>query len=207
MDEKTDAQRADPEAGSSRGSDEPAKLQLGRIVRERREQAGLSLNALAAESGVSTGLLSQLERGSGNPSYNTLIKLAHALGVRVGDFFGGQDPEPKLAELVKAGSRRRLLLSERDMVYELITPSMNGRLGMIRAQVAAGWSNETVPFRHEGEECVLVVEGSLDVVVGEERYHLVEGDSLTYDASAPHWYANNGDRPTVFVGAMTPPSY
>ncbi|WP_299450061.1 helix-turn-helix domain-containing protein [uncultured Serinicoccus sp.] len=207
MDEMTDADESGPDGGMSHGSEESAKLQLGQIVRERREQSGLSLNALAAESGVSTGLLSQLERGHGNPSYNTLIKLAHALGVRVGDFFGGQDPEPKLAELVRAQSRRRLLLSERDMVYELITPSMNGRLGMIRAQVAAGWSNESVPFRHEGEECVLVVEGSLKVVVGGEHYRLGEGDSLTYEASVPHWYANDGDRPTVFVGAMTPPSY
>lgn len=188
-------------------SDQLAMHQLGRIVREFRAHAGLSLNALAAASEVSAGLLSQIERGQGNPSYNTLIKLAHALGVRVGDFFGGQDPEPKLAELVKADSRRRLLLSEREMVYELITPSMNGRLGMIRAQVAAGWSNESVPFLHEGEECVLVVDGSLVVVVGGERYELDEGDALTYDASVPHWYANEGDRPAVFVGAMTPPSY
>lgn len=188
-------------------ADQSAMIQLGQIVRDFRADAGMSLNALASASGVSAGLLSQIERGNGNPSYNTLIKLAHALGVRVGDFFGGQDPEPKLAELVKADSRRRLLLSEREMVYELITPSMNGRLGMIRAQVAAGWSNETVPFLHEGEECVLVVEGSLVVVVGGERYELAEGDALTYDASVPHWYANEGDRPAVFVGAMTPPSY
>lgn len=188
-------------------SDQLPMHQLAQIVRERRANAGLSLTALAAASGLSPGLLSQIERGNGNPSYNTLIKLAHALEVRVGDFFGGHDPEPKLAELVKAGSRRRLLLSERDMVYELITPSMNGRLGVIRAQVASGWSNEAVPFLHEGEECVLVVEGSLVVVVGDERYQLTEGDSLTYDASAPHWYANEGDRPAVFVGAMTPPSY
>lgn len=181
--------------------------ELAQIVRELRANAGLSLNALASASGLSAGLLSQIERGNGNPSYNTLIKLAHALGVRVGDFFGGQDPEPKLAELVKADSRRRLLLPERDMVYELVTPSMNGRLGVIRAQVASGWSNEAVPFLHEGEECVLVVEGSLVVVVGDERYQLAEGDSLTYDASAPHWYANDGDRPAVFIVAMTPPSY
>ncbi|MFK5647754.1 helix-turn-helix domain-containing protein [Ornithinimicrobium sp. LYQ121] len=203
----TRAQGVAADEETSPRSDQGAKVQLGQIVREFRANAGLSLNALAAESGVSAGLLSQIERGNGNPSYNTLIKLAHALGVRVGDFFGGHDPEPKLAELVKADSRRRLLLSEREMVYELITPSMNGRLGMIRAQVASGWSNESVPFMHEGEECVLVVDGSLVVVVGSERYELAEGDSLTYDASVPHWYANEGDRPAVFVGAMTPPSY
>jgi transcriptional regulator with XRE-family HTH domain len=181
--------------------------QLGTIVRALRAGSGLSLNALAGESGISAGLLSQIERGHGNPSYNTLIKLAHALGVRVGEFFGGQDPEPKLAGLVRSDSRRRLLLSEHDMVYELLTPSMNGRLGVIRAQIAAGWSNETVPFVHEGEECVIVTQGELVVVVGKERYVLAEGDALTYDASIPHWYANLTDDLAVLIGSMTPPSF
>lgn len=201
------AREAAADEGIGSQSDQVSMHELAQVLRKLRADAGLSLSALASASGLSAGLLSQMERGNGNPSYNTLIKLAHALGVRVGDFFGGEDPEPKLAELVKADARRRLLLSEHDMVYELVTPSMNGRLGVIRAQVASGWSNEAVPFLHEGEECVLVVEGSLVVVVGDERYHLTEGDSLTYDASAPHWYANDGDRPAVFIGAMTPPSF
>lgn len=198
---------AAPDNGDQASSASPAPDQLGQIVRTQRVAAGLSLNALSAASGVSSGLLSQIERGNGNPSYNTLIKLAHTLGIGVGEFFGGPEPEPKLAGLVRADARRRLLLSEHDMVYELLTPSMHGRLGMIRAQMAAGWSNEAVPFLHEGEECIVIVEGELVVVVGSERYELSLGDSLTYDASMPHWYANVTDRPAVLIGAMTPPSF
>lgn len=181
--------------------------QLGGILRRLRSHAGLSLNALAASSGVSAGLLSQIERGNGNPSYNTLIKLAQALGVGVGEFFGGSDPEPKFAELVRAGSRRRLLLSEQDMVYELLTPSLNGQLGMIRAQIAAGWSNESAPFLHEGEECVVIVEGALVIYAGGSRFELKEGDALTYDASVQHWYANETEKTAVLIGSMTPPSF
>ena len=181
--------------------------QLGEIVRSLRSESGLSLNALAGVSGVSAGLLSQIERGNGNPSYSTLIKLAQALGVGVGEFFGGQDPQPQRVELVRADARRRLLLSEHDLVYELLTPSLNGQLGMIRAQIGAGWSNESVPFVHEGEECVIVVEGELVVVVGAERYELVVGDAITYDASIPHWYANVTEKPAALIGAMTPPSF
>jgi transcriptional regulator with XRE-family HTH domain len=186
-------------------SDAPS--QLGEIVRALRTKSGLGLNALAAASGVSAGLLSQIERGNGNPSYSTLIKLAQALGVGVGRFFGGDDPQPKLVELVRAGARRRLLLSEHDLVYELLTPGLNGQLGMIRAQIGPDWSNESAPFEHEGEECVIVVEGELVVVVGGERHELVVGDAITYDASIPHWYANITGEPAVLIGAMTPPSF
>jgi transcriptional regulator with XRE-family HTH domain len=184
-----------------------APQELGDIVRSLRSGAGWSLNTLAGVSGVSSGLLSQIERGNGNPSYSTLIKLAQALGVGVGEFFGGQDPQPKRVELVRAESRRRLLLSEHDLVYELLTPSLNGQLGMIRAEIGADWSNESAPFRHDGEECVTVVEGALIVVVGGERYELVVGDTITYDASVPHWYENATARPAVLIGAMTPPSF
>ena len=181
--------------------------QLGTLLHAFRADASMTLSELADAADVSVGLISQIERGQGNPSYNTLIKLAHALGVKVGDFFGGQEPEHSSASVVRAGSRRRLLLSERDMVYELLTPGMNGRLGMIRAQIAAGWTNEAVPYVHEGEECILIEEGALVVVIGNERYELEQGDSLTYDASVPHWYANVTTAPAFLIGAMTPPSF
>ncbi|SMQ71166.1 transcriptional regulator, XRE family with cupin sensor [Plantibacter sp. VKM Ac-1784] len=184
-----------------------APQELGDIVRSLRTASGMSLNALAGAADVSSGLLSQIERGNGNPSYSTLIKLAQALGVGVGEFFGGQDPRPKQVDLVRASARRRLLLSEHDLSYELLTPSLNGQLGMIRAEIGAGWSNESAPFRHDGEECVIVVAGSLVVVVGGHRHELLVGDTITYDASIPHWYANRTAEPAVLIGAMTPPSF
>lgn len=196
-----------PTPGAMDVSGDQPMQQLGRLVRALRTDAGLTLADLADAADVSVGLISQIERGQGNPSYNTLIKLAHALNVKVGEFFGGQEPEQKAAGVVRAGARRRLLMTERDMVYELLTPSMNGRLGMIRAQIAAGWSNEAVPYLHEGEESIFIAQGALVVVVGSERYELDEGDSLTYDASVPHWYANVTAEPAVLIGAMTPPSF
>ena len=55
---------------------------------------------------------------------------------------------------------------------------------MIRAQVAAGWSNESEPYLHEGEECVLVTRGELRITLAGDLYALHEGDSLTYDPVA-----------------------
>ena len=196
---------------TSDGPDAMSMHQLGELLRSLRRDANMTLQELAERSGVSTGLISQIERGQGNPAYNTLIKLAQALGVKVGEFFGGPEPESHAgahsAGLVRADQRRRLLLTERDMVYELLTPSMRGRLGVIRAQIAAGWSNESVPYRHDGEECIVLISGRLSVVVGSDRYELEEGDALTYDASIPHWYANITPEPAVIIGATTPPSF
>jgi transcriptional regulator with XRE-family HTH domain len=185
---------------------DPSMVELGGLIQRLRLEGGISIGTLAHSAGLSSGLVSQIERGLGNPSYTTLIKLAHALHVPVGKFFNGEEPDERVA-LVKKDERRRLLLSERDLVYELLTPSMNGKLGMLQAQIAPGWTNESVPYVHEGEECVTITEGELLVVIAGTHYYLSTGDSITYDSSVPHWYRNDTDLPAVLIGAMTPPSF
>ncbi len=69
------------------------------------------------------------------------------------------------------------------------------------------WINEAIPFMHEGEECVTPLSGSLFMVVDHVECHLEEGDSITLDASKPHWYRNATDRHAVLLGAMTSPSF
>jgi transcriptional regulator with XRE-family HTH domain len=199
----------DPEAvgaaiGGTQPETTPTMQAVGALVRRLRDDARLSLTRLAAAAELSPGLLSQIERGMGNPSFTTLIKLAHALDVPVGRFFMS---EQRPGALVRAGEHPRLMLAEENLVYELITPHMNGRLGMIRARIAAGWSNVAEPFLHEGEECVLVTRGELRVAIAGDLYVLSEGDSLTYDAGLPHWYHNPTERDAELIGANTPPSF
>jgi transcriptional regulator with XRE-family HTH domain len=176
----------------------------GALVLQLRREAGLSIASLAATADLSPGLLSQIERGQGNPSLTTLIKLSQALQVPVGRFFGPQEQD---GALVRRDARRRLQVAEDNLVYELLTPHMHGQLGVVRAQIAAGWDNEDAPFLHPGEECVTIVQGKLYVRVNDTGYELEEGDSLTYDSSLPHWYRNASPHAAVLIGAMTPPSF
>ncbi|HET7397636.1 MAG TPA: XRE family transcriptional regulator [Intrasporangium sp.] len=181
-----------------------AMTAAGALVLQMRRDAGYSIATLATMADLSPGLLSQIERGQGNPSLTTLIKLSQALKVPVGRFFGA---DAEAGALVRRDARRRLHVAEDNLVYEMLTPHMHGQLGMLRAQIAAGWDNESAPFKHPGEECVIVLEGTLHVWVNGTRYEVHEGDSLTYDSALPHWYRNPTDRDAVLIGAMTPPSF
>lgn len=183
---------------------ERAMTVVGALVLQLRREAGYSIGSLAAAAGLSPGLLSQIERGQGNPSLTTLIKLSQALKVPIGRFF---DTKDQGGALVRRADRRRLEVAEDNLIYELLTPHMSGQLGMLRAQIAAGWDNEDAPFVHPGEECVTIVQGRLHVCVNGVVYDLEEGDSLTYDSSLPHWYRNPTSENAVLIGAMTPPSF
>jgi|HubBroStandDraft_6_1064221.scaffolds.fasta_scaffold837492_1 transcriptional regulator with XRE-family HTH domain len=180
-------------------------IQLGRVLRETRVAARLSVEALAAAAGVSAGSISQLERGRGNPSFLTLRRLATALQVPLGHFLQG----PETSQLVvRADQRKRLRLpTEPGLVYELLTPGLGGELEVLRSQIPPGFDNRHQPFRHAGEECVHLLSGTLLVGISGRQYEMNEGDSITYDSSIPHYWVNASGAVAVIIGAVTPPSF
>lgn len=185
--------------------EDPAVL-LGAAIRAARADTK-TVNELAKDAGISAGLLSQIERGLGNPSYRTLHKLADALGIRIGDLLEAASPVDDLARVVRRDGRTRIQFGSEGLVYELLTPNLRGRLEMLQTSIPPGFSNERDPFVHTGEECVLLIEGELTVDVAGERDVLAAGDAITIDASKPHWWHNHTEHPALIVGAVTPPTF
>ncbi len=192
-------------APEARPADDPAVL-LGAAIRAARSDSK-TVNELAKQAGISAGLLSQIERGIGNPSYRTLHKLADALGIRIGDLLEAASPVDDSARIVRREQRTRIQFGSEGLVYELLTPNLRGRLEMLQTSIPPGFSNEANPFVHAGEECVLLVDGELTVDVDGERDVLSVGDAITIDASRPHWWHNHTDHPALIVGAVTPPTF
>lgn len=192
-------------ASEARPADDPAVL-LGAAIRAARSDS-TTVNELAKQAGISAGLLSQIERGIGNPSYRTLHKLADALGIRIGDLLEAASPVDDSARIVRREQRTRIQFGSEGLVYELLTPNLRGRLEMLQTSIPPGFSNEANPFVHAGEECVLLVDGELTVDVDGERDVLSVGDAITIDASRPHWWHNHTDHPALIVGAVTPPTF
>jgi transcriptional regulator with XRE-family HTH domain len=187
-------------------SEEEAAVRLGEMI--KRERAGrFTVQQLAAAAGIAAGSLSQIERGKGNPSFKTLQKIATALGLRIGDLVEASTNAPNGPMVVRRHERARLQLGFDGLVYELITPNLRGSLEMLQTMIPPGFSNRESPFAHEGEECVLVIEGDLIVGVGDDVHALAPGDAVTYDPAQPHWWANETEHEASVVGAVTPPSF
>lgn len=180
--------------------------QVGETLRQRRVDCQLSVQELAVQSGVSAGMISQIERGLANPSLNTITKLAAALGMQLGIFF---EPKPAAPHklVVRRNERRRLAVADPRFLYELLIPDLNHQLEFVWVESAPGSSTEESPFVHEGEECGLVLQGTLEVHVGEECHILNAGDSIIFDSRIPHWYRNPGPQRVLSVWALTPPTF
>lgn len=179
---------------------------LGAAVKVERQRQGLTVQSLSAKSGVSFGLISQLERGLGNPSLQSLHRIASALAVPLPKLLSGADGD---SMVVRSGERALLPVPNdqpphQRVLRELLTPRLSSNLQLIRSTLPPGFTNEGQPFRHLGTESVTVERGVLVVVHGERRVTLEAGDTITYGCSTPHWWANGQDDETVVLGAVSP---
>jgi transcriptional regulator with XRE-family HTH domain len=166
----------------------PHTPQFGGRIRELRRKAGLTLQALADDAGISVGFLSQVERDKATPSLGTLASLAGALGVEINWFIAA----PKPADAVtRAGERLRFSIADSSLNYERLDTTLpGGTLSSLIIHIPEGYASEVT--RHTGEEMILVLDGQIRQTLGEDVILLNPGDSLHFMGDTPHSFANVG---------------
>ena len=186
---------------------------LGAKIRRERNAQGLTLRQVAERADVSVSFLSQIERDEAKPSVGTLHAIAAALGMPLARLFSSASsatPTPRTgatAIVTRSSERKTLIYPGSRIRNELLTPDFKREILMIWVVIPPGESTGDEPLVHEGEECVLVVQGQVEVSVGDgEHYLLGPGDAMWQFSDVPHSSRNTGDTDAIFVLAMTPPS-
>lgn len=180
------------------------EVELGERLRQLRTERGISAAELARGVGLSKGMISQLERGLVSPSVHTLEKLAAYLQIPVTSFF---EPEKPRVCVVHPRDRKRLVMPESGIHYELLTPGLDWRTELLYARVAPGQQGASSAYSHCGEETIVVLRGSMSVQLGEETYLLSAGDAISFDAGIPHRLYNAGTEKAAFISAVSPPTF
>lgn len=178
---------------------------LGARLKARRTARGLSTRALADAAGVSAGFVSQVENGHVMPSVATLIRMASALGTRVGELF---DQIAGEGQVVRADERQIFPFSEHGVRDELLSANHTGEIEVLRSVIEPGSSTGTEAYTHGTRvEVVHVLSGVIDVTLGGEASRLLTGDSITFSGDIPHGAANHGTEPAVLIWITTPVGY
>lgn len=188
---------------------------LGNKIRQRRKDANLTLVELAEKCDISPSFLSQIERDQANPSIGTLHDIANALGQPLASFF--EKPPPRenghrskntKARVIRAERRKTITYPNSGIRNELLSPDLQRAIQMMYVVIPPGTGTGDEPLVHEGEECGVVLQGQIDIWVGDdEHYTLNPGDSIYQDSSIPHRSHNYGDEDVIIVVAITPPSF
>ncbi|HAE02747.1 MAG TPA: Cro/Cl family transcriptional regulator [Rhodospirillaceae bacterium] len=182
---------------------------VGRQVHDLRKAKRMSLKQLSEAANLSIGLLSQIERGTSSPSLRSLRAISDAVGVSPVWFFNdGKVPPPDERDVVvRKGAGRKLNLPHKKLTKDLVTPDLSGSLQMLIVNIEPGGSTGGETYWHPGEECGFVLEGELELWVGERHFHLYKGDSFRFKSNLPHRSYNPGKKMAHIIWVTSPPFY
>jgi transcriptional regulator with XRE-family HTH domain len=182
---------------------------LGVRLRHGRMTKGLRLKDLAEAADCSESMISKIENGRAVPSLKALYRIAEVLELTVGQLF--EKPSEPSGLLSRAGERPIVkvdpLRNGPGLTLERLIPYDKSRLlqGSIH-NIAPGGSGGGL-ITHEGEEVAYVIEGQVEVMIGDAKYLLNAGDSICYRSEQPHGYKNGSDSPARLIIVNTPPSF
>jgi transcriptional regulator with XRE-family HTH domain len=188
---------------------------LGARLRAERELRGLSQRELARRVGLSASLISQIETGQTKPSVGTLYAVVTELGLSIDSLFRGDDDEAPAGKpaapahaAAPLGSARPVHPGERSHIdlasgvrWERLTGEHEVGVDFLRVVYEPGGASTSDGslMRHAGREYGIVLSGRLTVQLGFERHDLDPGDSIAFDSTLPHRFANNGETPVEGV--------
>ncbi|MBY5750076.1 helix-turn-helix domain-containing protein [Rhizobium leguminosarum] len=166
------------------------EMAIGHEVRAYRKKLGITVTDLAAATGISLGMLSKIENGNISPSLTTLQSLSRALGVPLTAFFRRFE-EPRNAVFVKAGQGIELERrgTRAGHQYNVLGHIDNNTSGVIVEPylITLTTDSDIFPtFQHEGMEFLYMLEGEVVYRHGDRLFQMQPGDSLFFDADAPH---------------------
>lgn len=167
---------------------------VGAKIRGLREFKNLSVEEVAERTGLSTQQITSVESDENLPSLGPLIKIARALGVRLGTFLDDNDGIGPV--VCRAADRERdssisfsndATDARKHMEYHPLAKQKTGR--HMEPFIIDIHPEETREFKlsdHEGEEFIYVMSGEVEIAYGKETYRLTEGDSIYYDSIVKH---------------------
>ncbi|GHG85751.1 cupin domain-containing protein [Pseudodonghicola xiamenensis] len=181
-------------------------VSLGESVRQARKSRGLSLQTVAEGAGISTGLLSQIERGISSPSIRNLRAICDVIEIPFLSLFAEADSASREAGMiVREGRRRTVDFGDKGMVKSFLTAHDNGALQVMEIVLAPGGTSGEEAYAHDGEECGVVLRGKLELWVEDDRFVLDEGDAFHFESRRPHRFRNLGNDESRVMWVTTPP--
>ena len=161
---------------------------IGDHLKALRAARGMTLDQLAAATGLTKSYLSKIQNSHKLPPIATLSRIAQALGTGIGSFFGDILKQGEGVSVVRRSERLPVVRGGTAFGYDYVSLAHDRLVKRMEPFVFTFPSkiDRHVFFDHGGEEFVFILSGKVIFQVGDERWALVKGDSIYFDAAIPH---------------------
>ena len=185
---KADSELVTTEQPTEAG-DRSLERYLGNAIRELRLNDHLTIADVAAQAGISRGMLSKIETGQAATSLDALSRIAQALGVSLAHLFRHYNIPSGGAQLVKSSEGMEVVRrgTRRGHTYHLLAYDKGPKKSFEPFLITMDDASEVFPsFEHPGTEFIYMLRGKIEYRHGQQTYLLEPGDSLTFRGDIPH---------------------
>lgn len=170
------------------------KTKLGALLRAIRNARHLTIKEVATKAGVSSSLLSQIERNRISPSLDTLLQLLEVYGVSPNKFFKDYETQSKV-EIIRRDERK--IYQRKGFKYEKLCGESQEKgshsFNAFFLELAPGQERGDAENGHLGRELGIVVAGRAELLYGQEQYEVSTGDTVSFFSQIPHVIRNTSD--------------
>lgn len=204
---------SDPQTPEARGESDVAgglAEGIGQKLRQRRKVKRLSLKAVSERTGLSIGLVSQIERGISTPSLRSLNQICQALEMPMPWLFDRDSVTHPAREecVVRLAQRRRLDLGSGGMIKEILSPDSVTNIQLMRFVIHPGGGSGDSPYTSpNGAKCGTVISGRLGLEVSGQKHILNPQDSFAFHARERYRFWAVGDTDCEVIWVVTPALY
>ena len=178
-------------------------MKIGNRVRELRNEIGLSLRELGRRASVTASFLSQVENDQVSPSLNSLQSIAKALNVPM---FSLLNDTPN-GNVVRADETRRITFEEPNISYDILTTDFSRQMMAYRIHIDPFARRIAQPLTKPTEQWMHILQGKMEIIIGDETYHLQAGDTIYYDGDLLREFGSISDEELIFLCCITPPVF
>lgn len=184
-------------------------MDIGKKLQAIRKQKGLSQRELASRAGLTNGTVSLIEKNKTSPSVASLKSLLDAIPMSIAEFFATIEdgPEPKIfysaEEFVEVAPQAGLGGVSLRQLGNASTHSLQ----LLDECYPRNADTGPELMSHEGEEAGLVIDGEIEITVGDQVRVLKAGEGYLFDSRQPHRFRNVGNSVCRVVSACTPPTF
>ena len=180
------------------------KKLIGKKLKATRLRNDMTIQELASSSNVSSNMISRIERGLTTPSVEIIVRLANSFGMSINYFVEEAEKGSTIVHTKKGQGEPIFFFEDKHQIISLTQGLRDPNFTVFFDTIEPNCGSGDGGMVHSGEEFALVVEGTLEFIVDDERFVLEEGDSIVFKASLPHRWRNLHQGKTNVLWVVSP---
>lgn len=181
-------------------------MNVGAIIHRLRKERKLTLLELSNRSGVALATLSRMENGKMTGTLDSHIRICAALEVPLPDLYTDLVASQRKVDVQAGSARADIFVHDKRFTSEMLAPNASNKKMMpAMIRIAKLGSTHRDQAKPGVERFAYILDGKIEATIGDQKYNMSRGDTLYFDASAPHHFTNIGQGEAKMISVTCPP--